>query len=100
MSQLVVDEHLGAREPAAVHDRGVVELVGEDHDAGTRKRRDDAEAGEIARAEQQRRLAALDSVRRSSSRRWIVIVPDTSRDAPAPQPQRVAASAAATRSCG
>ena len=28
---VVVDERLGAREPAAVDDRGVVELVGEDH---------------------------------------------------------------------
>src|SRR3954452_21928600 len=38
--------------------------------------------------------------RRSSRRRWTVIVPNTSRDAPAPTPQRIAASAAASRTRG
>ena len=42
----------------------------------------------------------LNAARRSSRRRWMVIVPDTSRDAPAPTPQRMAASAAASRTSG
>jgi hypothetical protein len=36
----------------------------------------------------------------SSRRRWTVIVPDTRREAPAPAPQRIAASAAASRTRG
>jgi hypothetical protein len=57
---VVVDEHVGAREPAAVDDRGVVELIGEHDVAGASERRGHADVGEVARAEQQRRLAALE----------------------------------------
>jgi hypothetical protein len=55
-----VDERLRARQPAAVDDRGVVELVGEDHLARARQRADDAEVRQVARAEQQRGLGALE----------------------------------------
>ena len=57
---VAVDEDLGPREPAAVDDRGVVELVGEDDLAGARERAHDAEVREVARAEQQRGLGALE----------------------------------------
>ena len=51
---VAVDEHLGARQAAAVDDRGVVELVREDDLARARQRADDAEVREVARPEQQR----------------------------------------------
>ena len=57
---VVVDEDLGARQPAAVDDRGVVELVGEDDVAAAGERGDDAGVGQVARAEQQRGLGALE----------------------------------------
>ena len=44
--------------------------------------------------------APLNSARRCSSRWWMRIVPETRRDAPAPTPQRIAASAAASRTRG
>ena len=68
--------------------------------AGPRQRGEHADVGEVAGAEQQRASRPLNAARRSSSRRWIVIVPDTSREAPAPTPQRIAASAAASRTRG
>ena len=57
---VAVDERLGARQPAAVDDRGVVELVGEDDLAAAGERRHHAEVGQVARAEQQRALRALE----------------------------------------
>jgi hypothetical protein len=58
---VVVDERLRARQPAAVDDRCVVELVGEDHVAGTRERGDHAGVGEVSGAEQKRGLPSLES---------------------------------------
>ena len=55
---VVIDEHLCAREPAAVDQRGVVSLVGEHHVAWTSERRDDPGGGEESRAEQKRAVAA------------------------------------------
>jgi len=49
-----------ARALAAVDDRGVVELVGEHRVAVAGERADRAEVGEVARAEQHARLAALE----------------------------------------
>ena len=57
---VAVDEGLGPREPAAVDDAGVVELVGEDDLASAGEGGDRAHVGEVARAEQQRRLVALE----------------------------------------
>jgi hypothetical protein len=50
---MAVDDDLGPREAAAVDDRGVVELVGEDRVPRARQRADDAEVRQVARAEQQ-----------------------------------------------
>ena len=61
---VVVDERLGPRQPAAVDDRGVVELVGEDDRARAGQRADDADVGQVARAEEQRRLGALEGGQR------------------------------------
>ena len=47
-----------------------------------------------------RRASPVKPARRSSSRRCSVIVPDATRAAPAPTPQRIAASAAASRTRG
>ncbi len=44
--------------------------------------------------------APVKAASRSSSRRWSVIVPEAIRAAPAPTPQRIAASAAASRTRG
>jgi hypothetical protein len=57
---VVVDEGLRARQPAAVDDRRVVELVGEDDVAPVGQCRHHAHVGEVARAEQQRGLGALE----------------------------------------
>ncbi len=82
---MVVDEHLGAREPAAVDDRRMVELVGEHHFAGASKRRDrrPRSPGSPSRTAM-RDSRPLNAARRPRARWWIVIVPDTSREAPAP----------------
>ena len=98
---VVIDEHLRAREPAAVDERSVVELIGEDHVAGTRQRGDGAGVGQVPRSEQQGALATRE-------RGQAILQPamdghrarDISRDAPAPTPQRMAASAAASRTRG
>ena len=57
---VAVDEDLSARQPAAVDDRGVVELVREDDLARARKRADDAQVREVPGAEQERGLSALE----------------------------------------
>ena len=57
---MAVDEGLRARQPAAVDDRGVVELVGEDDLALARQGGDYAQVGEVARAEEQGRRRALE----------------------------------------
>ena len=54
---VVVHEYLGPREPAAVDQRGVVELVGEHDVARAGQRGDDPGIGEEARAEQERAVA-------------------------------------------
>ena len=74
-------------EPAAVDDAGVVELVGEDDLAApARPRRPDVR--EVAGAEEQRRLGALEL--REPPLELVVgsMVPEIRRDAPAPAPQR------------
>src|SRR3712207_8755380 len=53
---VVVDERVGAGQPAAVDDARVVELVGEDHVALAREGGDHARVREVAGAEQQRGL--------------------------------------------
>ena len=58
--EVVVDERLRSRQPAPVDDAGVVEGVGEDDVALLRERADHAHVGEVARAEQQAALAALE----------------------------------------
>ena len=58
--EVAVDDHLGPRGAAPVDDRRVVELIGEDRVAGAGQRADHAEVGEVARAEQHTRLAALE----------------------------------------
>ncbi len=55
-----VDEGLGAGEAAAVDDAGVVELVGEDDLTAARQRGDRAGVGQVAGAEEQRGLRALE----------------------------------------
>ena len=58
---VVVDEGLGPRQPAAVDDRGVVELVGEDDLAARRASAETTPSvRQVAGAEQQRRLGALE----------------------------------------
>ena len=75
-------------------------LVREDDLAAPRERRDRPGVGQVARAEEQRRLGAVEAARRSSRRRVDRHVPEISREAPAPVPQRIAASAAASRTAG
>jgi hypothetical protein len=55
-----VDDGLGSRQPAAVDDRGVVELVREHDPARRRERGDHARVGQEARAEQHACLGALE----------------------------------------
>ena len=57
---VAVDDDLRAREPAAVHDRSMVELVGEDHALRAGQGADHAEVREVAGAEQHARLRALE----------------------------------------
>jgi hypothetical protein len=57
---VAVDDHLCSREPAAIHDRGVVELVGEDCVSATGQGADHAEVGQVSRPEQDACLAALE----------------------------------------
>ena len=99
---VAVDEGLGPGQPAAVDDAGVVELVGEDDARRARASAGDrAGVGEVAGAEEQRRLVALERAPAArSSRRCGAMLPEISREAPAPAPQRIAASAAAARTCG
>ena len=58
---VAVDEGLGAREAAAVDDAGVVQLVGEDDLAAAGQGGDRAGVGEVAGAEEERRLVALEA---------------------------------------
>jgi hypothetical protein len=57
---VVVDEHVGAGEPAAVDDAGVVQLVGENDISLACERLHHAGVGQVARAEQHAALAALE----------------------------------------
>jgi hypothetical protein len=57
---VAVDEGLGAREAATVDDAGVVELIGEHHLAAPGQRRDRARVRQVARAEQERGVVALE----------------------------------------
>jgi hypothetical protein len=58
--RVAVDEGLRACQSAAVDDRRVVELVGEDDLTAARQRRDHADVRQVARTEEQRRLRALE----------------------------------------
>ena len=90
---VAVDERLGAREPAAVDDRRVVELVGEDDLAAARQRGHDAEVGEVAGAEQQRALRALE-------RGEPLLEPPVQRHVARDQPRGARAGAPAHRRVG
>ena len=57
---MAIDRDLGTGEPAAVHDRSVVQLVREDHVARAGERADRSDVREIARAEEDAGLAALE----------------------------------------
>src|SRR5680860_1846001 len=83
---VAVDEGLGAGEPAAVDDAGVVELVGEDDAVATGERRDRADVGQVAGAEQQRRLVALE-------RRQSLLQPDVRLHVARDQPRGAGAGA-------
>ena len=97
---VAVDERLGPGEAAAVDDARVIELVGEDDVAAAGEGGDDAGVGEVARSEQQRRLGPVEVG--EVPLELVVGLPccrRSSRDAPAPVPQRsVAAIAAAVTS--
>ena len=90
---VAVDDDLGARQPAAVDDRGVVELVGEDRVAAAGERADHAEVGEVARAEQHARLAALE-------RRQALLQAPVDRHRARHQPRGARADAPAHRRLG
>ena len=87
---VAVHDDLRARQPAAVDDRRVVELVREDHIAATRQRADHAEVRQVARAEQQARLAALE-------RRQALLQAAVDRHRPRHQARRARAHAPAHR---
>ena len=95
---VVVDEVSARDEPAAVDDRGVVELLGEDDSPGRAERRDARRCSRDSRSRTgapprcPRTPPAAPRAGGGSSS-----CPDTSREAPAPTPQRIAASAAAWR---
>ena len=57
---VAVDEGLGPRQPAAVDDAGVVQLVAEDDLVLAGEGRDHAGVGQVPGAEQERRLIALE----------------------------------------
>ena len=88
--RVAVDERLRARQPAAVDDRGVVELVGEDDLAAPRERRHDAEVRQVAGAEQQRALRPLE-------RREPLLEPPVQRHVARHEPRRPRARAPAHR---
>jgi hypothetical protein len=93
---VVVDEGLGARQPAAVDQRGVVELVGVDDSAVARQprqRADHAEVRQVSRAEQHRRLGALE-------RRQRLLQPPVHGHRPGHQPGRAGTRAPAHRRVG
>ena len=90
---VVVDEGLGPGEPAAVHQRGVVERVGEHDLALTGERRHDPRVGEIAGAEQHARLPALEV-------REALLEAAVDGHVPGDQPRRAGARAPAHRSVG
>ncbi len=90
---VAVDERLRAREPAAVDDRRVVELVGEDDLAAPGERRDHPEVGQVARAEQQRALHPLE-------RGDPLLEPAVQRHVPRHEPRRARADAPAHRRVG
>ena len=54
-----IDRHVGAGQPCAIDDRGVVELVGDDPGAGATEHAEHSEVGGEAGREHQRRLGAL-----------------------------------------
>ena len=97
---MLIDDGLGAREPAAVDDRGMVQRVGEDHVPVVGERRDHAEVGQVARPEQHAGLMAFELRQFGLELLVRVRVPETRRDAPLPAPHCSAASAAAARTAG
>src|SRR3954454_18972066 len=90
---VAVDERLGARDPAAVDQAGVVQLVREDDLAPAGQRADVAEIAKVARAEQKRGLVP-------GERGEALLEPLVKRHVPRDQPRRARAGAEALRGVG
>lgn len=104
MGNIVVAEDvlLGPARPHALDHRGVVEFVGDEHAIrqDLPKRRERRQVGEIAAAENQRRLLAVraaSSFSKATIGEWL---PEMLRVPPAPAPKLSTASFIAARTAG
>ena len=99
---VLVLEHFdrAARKPAAVDDRGVIELVGDDQVFLAENRGDGAGIGGESGLEDDAASVLLKFAICSSSSMWIFMVPAMVRTAPEPTPHFRVASIAARRSLG
>ena len=96
MSQVRIDDALRARQPAAVDDAGVVELVAEYRVASARPAPQWCCVGGETRRKHQRGLSAFEFGQSLLEPRCRALRPITSGLAPLPQPSSSAASAAAS----